>query len=71
MLAYADVCWRMLAYADTMRQLSHKELLNLETDIIKKTRDHFFDYLYLLDEAPRTHKISLRRRGFARIPPEV
>ena len=26
---------------------------------------------FLLDEAPRLRKISLRHRGFARIPPEI
>ena len=39
--------------------------------LMRETRDRFFDYLFVLHEAPRTRRVSLRGRGFARIPPEV
>ena len=47
------------------------EQVTLQGMVIKEARDKLFDYLNVLDEAPRTRKVSLRHRGFSRIPPEV
>jgi hypothetical protein len=47
------------------------EKVPLQSRLIKEARDKLFDYLFVLHEAPRTRKVSLRHRGFARIPPEV
>ena len=33
--------------------------MGLEGEIIKAARDQFFDYLFILHEAPRTRKVSL------------
>ena len=45
--------------------------MGLEGAIMRQGWNHLCDYLYILDEAPRTRRVSLRHRGLARIPEEV
>lgn len=60
-----------LRLAIKAQNLSHKQEMGLEGHIIKGGWNHLCDYLAVLDDAPRTRRVSLRHRGLARIPHEV